>query len=196
MLGRVGQTFDRPQYREGSSMSGWKEKIRSSIRGISPFALLTSGSLIAGLLILYACQDNPELTAPSTASAAVAHTLTIIGSGTGTGTVTSVPSGINCRISLGAATGPVCSKSMSGTLILKAAPVAGHAFAGWTSGDPGCVGTEACKVDMTKADLKVTAKFNKGPFTIKLSSGTGGSGKVKLQVGTLIKTCTITNGAL
>src|SRR3954453_13225389 len=196
MLGRVGQTFDRPQYREGSSMSGWKEKIRFSIRGISPFALLTSGSLIAGLLILYACQDNPELTAPSTASAAVAHTLTIIGSGTGTGTVTSVPSGINCRISLGAASGPVCSKSISGTVTLKAVPIAGHAFAGWTSGDPGCVGTEACQLNMNLANRNVTAKFNKGPFTIKLSPATGSSGKVKLQVGTLVKTCPITNGAL
>ena len=97
---------------EGSGMSGWK---------------LTSTSLIAGLLTLYACQDNPELTAPSTATAAVAHRLTIIGSGTGTGTVTSVPSGISCRISLGAATGPVCSKLISGTVTLKAAPaVAAH----------------------------------------------------------------------
>src|SRR4051794_18523278 len=184
MLGRVGQTFDRSQHREGSGMSGWK--IRSSIRGISPFALLTSLSLIAGLFILYACQDNPELTAPSTASAAVAHTLTILGSGNGTGTVTSVPSGINCRISLGAASGPVCSKSISGTVTLKAVPIPGHAFAGWTSGDPGCVGTEACQLNMNLANRNVTAKFNKGPFTIKLSTATGSSGKVKLQVGTLI----------
>ena len=147
-------------------------------------------------MTLYACQDNPELTAPSTATAAVAHKLTIIGSGTGTGTVTSVPSGINCRISLGAASGPVCSKLISGTVTLKAAPAVGHAFAGWTSGVTTCTGTEACQVNLT-VDRNVTAKFNKGPFNIKISSGTGGgSGRVKLQVGTLIKTCTITNGVL
>ncbi len=162
-------------------MSGWKR---------------TSTSLIAGLLTLYACQDNPDLTAPSTATAAVAHKLTIIGSGTGTGTVTSVPSGINCRISLGAASGPVCSKLISGTVTLKAAPAVGHAFAGWTSGITTCTGTEACQVNLT-VDRNVTARFNKGPFNITISSGTGGgSGKVKLQVGTLIKTCTITNGVL
>ncbi len=162
-------------------MSGWKR---------------TSTSLIAGLLTLYACQDNPDLTAPSTATAAVAHKLTIIGSGTGTGTVTSVPSGINCRISLGAASGPVCSKLISGTVTLKAAPAVGHAFAGWTSGVTTCTGTQACQVNLT-VDRNVTAMFNKGPFNIKISSGTGGgSGKVKLQVGTLIKTCTITNGVL
>ena len=46
-------------------------------------------------------------------------------------------------------------------------------------------------------DRNVTARFNKGPFNIKISSGTGGgSGKIKLQVGTLVKTCTITNGVL
>ncbi|HVQ46361.1 MAG TPA: hypothetical protein VMS62_05980, partial [Gemmatimonadales bacterium] len=117
-------------------------------------------------MILYACQDNSELTAPSTATAAVAHKLTIIGSGTGTGTVTSVPSGINCRISLGAASGPVCSKLISGTVTLKAAPAVGHAFAGWTSGVTSCTGTEACQVNMT-VDRNVTAKFNKGPFNIK-----------------------------
>ncbi len=163
-------------------MSGWTEK--------------RSGLLIMGLLILYACQDNPELTAPSTATAAIAHKLTIIGSGTGTGTGTSVPTGINCRISLGVASGPVCSKLISGTVALKAAPAAGHAFAGWTSGVTTCVGTGACQVNMT-VDRNVTAKFNKGPFNIRISSGTGGgSGKVKLQVGTTIKTCTITNGLL
>src|SRR3954462_13080629 len=148
MLGRVGQTFDRSQHQEGSGMSSWREKIKFSIRGISPVALLTSASLIEGLLILYACQDNPELTAPSTASAAVAHTLTIIGSGTGTGTVTSVPSGINCRISLGTAAGSVCSKLISGTVTLKAVPAAGHALAGWTSGVSTCTGTEGCQLNM------------------------------------------------
>ncbi|MFL5447835.1 MAG: galactose oxidase-like domain-containing protein, partial [Gemmatimonadales bacterium] len=147
------------------------------------------------MFILYACQDNPELTGPSTATAAVAHKLTIIGSGTGTGTVTSVPSGINCRISLGAASGPVCSKLISGTVTLKAAPALGHAFAGWTSGVTSCVGTGTCQVNMT-VDRNVTAKFNKGPFTIKLTSTSGtGTGKVKIQVGTtLLKTCSITNG--
>jgi Galactose oxidase-like, Early set domain/Divergent InlB B-repeat domain/Galactose oxidase, central domain len=44
----------------------------------------------------------------------------------------------------------------------------------------------------------VTARITKGPFTIKISSVSpgGGSGKVKLQVGTTAKTCTITNGTL
>jgi hypothetical protein len=166
---------------EGSGMSGWK---------------LTSTSLIAVLLTLYACQDNPELTAPSAATAAVAHRLTILASGNGTGKVTSSPLGISCQITSGVAAATGCSKLMSGTVVLTATPALGHAFAGWTSSAAGCTGTGTCKVGMS-IDRNVTARFNKGPFTIRISSGTGGgSGKVKLQVGTLIKTCTITNGVL
>ena len=182
---------------EGSGMSGWKERIRFQVRGISPLALLTSTSLIAGLLILYACQDNPELTGPSAATSAVAHKLTILASGNGTGKVTSSPVGITCQITSGVAAAAGCSKLMSGTVVLTATPALGHAFAGWTSSATGCTGTGACKVGMS-IDRNVTARFNKGPFTIRISSvsGSGGSGTVKLQVGTTVKTCTITNGVL
>jgi hypothetical protein len=178
-------------------MSGLKQKIRFWTRGISPLALLTSGSLLAGLLILFACQDNPELTAPSTATAAVAHKLTILPAGNGTGKVVSSPTGISCQITNGVAAATGCSKLMSGTVTLTATPSLGHAFAGWTSSVTSCTGTGGCKVGMS-VDRNVTAKFNKGPFTIKISSvaTTGGSGTVKLQVGTTVKTCTITNGTL
>ena len=178
-------------------MSGLERKIRFWTGCISPLPLLTSGSLLAGLLILYACQDNPELTAPSTATAAVAHKLTILPAGNGTGKVVSSPTGISCQITNGVAAATGCSKLMSGTVTLTATPALGHAFAGWMSSASTCTGTGGCKIGMS-VDRNVTAKFNKGPFTIKISSvaTTGGSGTVKLQVGTTIKTCTITNGTL
>src|SRR5215218_2731953 len=197
MLGRVGQEGRRETAGEGTSMSGLERKIRFWTRGISPLALLTSGSLLAGLLILYACQDNPELTGPSAATATIAHKLTILPAGNGTGKVVSSPTGISCQITNGVAAATGCSKLMSGTVTLTATPVLGHAFAGWMSSSSTCTGTGGCKIGMS-VDRNVTAKFNKGPFTIKISSvaTTGGSGTVKLAVGTTVKTCTITNGTL
>src|SRR5215213_4380888 len=197
MLGRVGQEGRRETAGEGTSMAVLERKIRFWTRGISPLALLTSGSLLAGLLILYACQDNPELTGPSAATATIAHKLTILPAGNGTGKVVSSPTGISCQITNGVAAATGCSKLMSGTVTLTATPALGHAFAGWMSSASTCTGTGGCKIGMS-VDRNVTAKFNKGPFTIKISSvaTTGGSGTVKLAVGTTVKTCTITNGTL
>jgi hypothetical protein len=175
-------------------MRAWKQRFRFWTQGLSPLALLTGLALVAGLLILYACQDTSEITQPSSLTAATTHKLTIAAAGNGSGTVTSTPSGINCHVTLGAKGPTGCAFSFGVTVTLKAVPAAGHAFAGWSSNVSTCTGTTTCKVAMG-VDRTVTARFNKGPFVIQFSSASGGgSGKAKIQVGTTVKTCTISNG--
>lgn len=160
---------------------------------MKPFALLTF-ALGLGLFFLHACQDSPEITQPSTASAAVTYRLTVSGLGTGNGVVTSSPTGINCSITAGtaAATGCTALFNQGVTVTLTAKPATGHSFVAWGT----CSGTGTCRVRMSKARA-VSAQFLKGPFTIKISSGSPGvgSGRVKSQAGlTPAIDCVITNG--
>jgi len=152
---------------------------------------------VVGLLILYACQDTSELTQPSASTAALTHKLTILASSNGSGKVTSIPTGINCTISGGVTGSTGCTKFFDATttVTLKAVPVSGHAFGGWSSNVSTCTGTGTCKVKMG-VDRTVTAKFNKGPFLIRISSvsSSGGTGTVKLQGAGTTTTCRISNG--
>ena len=162
---------------------------------MKPLSLLAFLVLGLGLLVLYACQDTEEVTRPSAASAIVSFRLTITGLGTGNGVVTSSPSGINCTITAGVAAATGCTKLFTaGTSVtLTAKHASGHSFVGW--GSP-CSGTSTCKVGMT-TNRTISARFLKGPFTIKISSGTTGvgSGTVKSQAGlTPAINCVITNG--
>ncbi|HEY3116421.1 MAG TPA: galactose oxidase early set domain-containing protein [Chloroflexota bacterium] len=161
----------------------------------STFPLLTVAAILAGLLFLHACQETPEITQPSAATAAVSYRLTISGLGTGTGVVTSSPAGINCTITAGTAATTGCTAffSQGVSVTLTAQPASGHSFVGWGNS---CSGTGTCKVVMTTVRA-VSAKFLKGPFVIKISSGTLGigSGSVKSQTGlTPAIDCVITNG--
>jgi WD40 repeat protein len=162
---------------------------------MKPTAPLASAALALTLVVLFGCQDTGEPTQPSTATAAVSYRLTISGLGTGNGQVISSPAGINCTITAGKAATTGCSAlfSQGVTVALTAKPAVGHAFGGWGQS---CTGLSICKVRMGTNRL-VSAEFRKGPFTIKISSGTpgGGSGTVRSQTGlTPAINCTITNG--
>jgi WD40 repeat protein len=164
---------------------------------MKPFALSTCAALGLGLLVLHACQNTEEVTQPSGATAAVQYQLTVSGTGTGTGKVTSAQAGINCTITAGipGATGCKALFNQGWTIKLTAQAIPGHAFGGW--GQP-CSGTGSCYVYMSAARA-VSAEFRKGPFTIKISSGTAlvGTGRVKSQTGlTPAINCLITNGTL
>src|SRR4051812_7696751 len=127
------------------------------------FASQTLVVLAAAILVLFACQDAPEVTGPSQL-ATVTYRLTIVGSGTGSGTVKSVPNGISCSITAGKAAATGCSFAFNQgtTVTLTAKYITGSSFVSWGST---CTGTSTCKFRMTAART-VTAQFLKGPFTI------------------------------
>jgi hypothetical protein len=152
----------------------------------------------ATLAFLHGCQEQPqpmESTDPALAAAVVQKTLTVKGSGTGTGVVSSSPAGISCRITAGVPAGTGCTASFNRGVVvtLTTIPDPGHAFRIWTGA---CRGDGPCQVSMT-VNRTVNAKFLKGPFTIKITSGTAGtgSGTVTSQAGlTPVINCVITNG--
>src|SRR6476646_10324061 len=155
--------------------------------------LFAVAAVVLGTVVLFACQDAPDLTEQS-ALASVSYRLTISAVGNGTGKVTSTPAGINCSITLGKAAASGCSFSFSAgvTVTLTAKPVEGHSFGGWGNF---CVGTTTpCKIKMGAAKT-VSAEFLKGPFTIRITSASGGSGRIKSQTGLIPAiNCLITNG--
>jgi hypothetical protein len=162
---------------------------------MKPLPLVVIHAIGLGLLVLFACQDTPEVTQPSTATAAVRFTLTVSATGTGSGVVTSSPAGINCTITAGSpgTTGCAASYNRGVVVTLTASPASGHAFGGWGQF---CSGLGTCVVKMG-TNRAVSALFRKGPFTIKISSTApnGGSGRVKTQAGlTPAIDCAITNG--
>jgi uncharacterized repeat protein (TIGR02543 family) len=120
------------------------------------------------------------------------HLLTVTGGGTGSGGITSNPSGINCTVSGGTASGTCNAPYTSGTLVtLTAAPVSGHTFAGWSGT---CTGTGSCQVTMSQART-VTATFTAPLPTYQLSvagSGTGSGSVTSTPSGI---SCTISGGA-
>ena len=138
---------------------------------MKPLALRGFLALVLVLLVLYACQDTPEITQPSSASAAVTYRLTLSGLGTGNGGVTSSPAGINCTITGGTAGGTGCSAlfNQGVAVSLSAKPASGHSFVGWGGA---CSGTGTCRVVMSTTRT-VSARFLKGPFTVRISSGPG-----------------------
>ena len=155
----------------------------------------TSAVLVLILVVLYGCRDTADVTDPAALSVATSYRLTISGLGTGNGVVTSSPAGIQCTITAGTAATTGCSALFSGgtTVTLTAKPAAGHSFVGWGNA---CTGIPPCKLRMS-AQRDVTAQFLKGPFTIRITSSTTGSGngKVTSQSDLLPRiNCSITNG--
>jgi hypothetical protein len=161
---------------------------RSALRPAIAVALATA---TVGLF-LHGCQDTPEVTEPELATA-VTKALTVKGAGTGSGVVTSSPAGINCTITAGVAAASGCvARFPQGTVVtLTATPRSGHAFKAWSGA---CTGS-TCRLTMS-VGRTATARFVKGPFTVKVSGGTAaGSGTVASQPGlTPAIACTITNG--
>ncbi|HEY7636452.1 MAG TPA: galactose oxidase-like domain-containing protein [Gemmatimonadales bacterium] len=157
------------------------------------FAVLLA--FVAMLALVHGCQERSKPTEPEVVAAVVTtHSLTILASSGGDGLVSSSPAGINCVVTGGV---PVagCKAQFQSTVTVKltALPKTGHAFKEWFRD---CHGSGACAVSMT-ADHVVGARFFKGPFVIKISSGTAGvgNGTVKSQVGlTPTINCVISNG--
>ena len=158
-----------------------------------PSALLAAAAVLA---ILHACGDTPEPTESDLAAIVVRKTLTVKGGGgNGSGVVTSSPAGINCTITAGVAatTGCIAQFTQGAVVRLTPAPRAGHAFKTWSNA---CTGAGTCQVSMT-VNRTAAARFLKGPFTLKIASGTpgAGSGRVTSQPGlTPAIDCVIANG--
>jgi hypothetical protein len=160
-------------------------------------ALLTTAVLGLALLVLYGCHDSTEVTGPSTAITTVTYTLTVSGSGTGSGVVTSSPTGINCTITDGDAASTGCIKAFpqGQSVTLTATHANGTAFGGWLN-VPICTSLGTCTFKMS-ANRAVSAVFRKGPFLVKITSGSQGAGigRVTSQSGlTPALNCVITNG--
>ena len=132
----------------------------------------------------------------ATAAAVVQKTLTVKGGGgTGNGVVTLSPAGITCTITAGVAAASGCIAKFNQGVVVTLTPSTqlGHAFKTWYNA---CTGSGACKVTMS-VNRTVAARFLKGPFTVKITSATAGSGsgRVKSQAGLApVIDCVITNG--
>ena len=160
-------------------------------------ALLTTAVLGLALLVLFGCHDSTDVTEPSAVVTAATYTLTVSGSGTGSGVVKSTPVGITCTITDGHAASTGCTKAFpqGQTVTLTATPASGTAFGGWLNVLV-CRTLGACTFKMT-ANRTVSAVFRKGPFTVRITSGSQGpgTGRVTSQSGlTPALNCLITNG--
>ncbi len=151
-------------------------------------------AIVVAVLLSLACNDSSRMTEVDPTAAAVAKTLTVLGSGNGDGTVTSSPAGINCTITKGvpAATGCKATFNSGTNVTLTATPKNGHSFRGWFRL---CTGTGTCSTSMS-VNRTADARFSKGPFKLTIAGGSGtGSGTVQSQSGlTPAINCTITNG--
>jgi hypothetical protein len=150
----------------------------------------------AALILLHACEDPARENDLGAAAATAVRTLTISGTGGGTGTVTSSPAGINCSVTAGVAAATGCSATFAttATVTLTAIARTGSSFVGWLGA---CTGLVTCRPVMSQ-NRAVTARFLKGPFTLKIAGGGSGtgSGRVRSQAGlSPAIDCAITAGA-
>ena len=165
----------------------------ATLRPLPTLATLVATASV--LALLHACEDPTRETEPTTAAATAVKTLTISGGGTGNGKVTSSPAGIACTVTNGVAAATGCSASFATGVVvaLTASPGSGSSFVGWL-GD--CTGLVACSPAMSQ-QRAVTARFLKGPFTLKIAGGGSGtgSGRVRSQAGlSPAIDCAITSG--
>src|SRR4051812_50109550 len=113
-------------------MTEWNQRFRFWLGGLTPLPLGLALLVVAGLLVVYACQDTSDVTQPSALTAAVSHKLTVLGAGTGSGTVTS-PAGKTCTKNPGEGGAPRRIKFFYRNVTLPAKPKNGDAFGGWVN---------------------------------------------------------------
>jgi hypothetical protein len=165
-------------------------------------ALVPAGAAaLFATIILHGCSSD-QVTEPISEARVERVTLTIgTGSSSASGTVTSSRGGIACTISGntgGASTSGTCSQHYKkGTIVsVTAGPAAGAALkldSEWKNCIPNVEDRRTCQITM-KSDTAVGPTFvpTSSAFTVSVSGGSGGSGRV-ISTPTGID-CTITNG--
>jgi hypothetical protein len=175
--------------------------LAAASRFAGPGAAARPLALAVSLLLLHACQGDPDSMSPELAANKLPRVLTVTGSGTGTGDVTAPAFGetpsLDCGIVAGT-TGPeICTQSYGWKtqVVLTATPQGSSTFAGWGGA---CSGTgPTCKVVMTQSK-SVTATFTGATtpsYDLNVSGGGNGNGTITTQSGlTPVINCTITAG--
>jgi hypothetical protein len=160
-------------------------------------------SVVAALLVLHACSEQPtEMTDPLVSGADAARgksTLTLRGdASTASGTLTSNRGGMSCTVTY---SGQVtlsgsCSKAFkTGTvLLIRANPPANGGTVTWSNCDPPVTDDPlSCKVTLNTTKT-INAKFGPAPnsYVLTVQGGAGGSGSVQSTPSGI--TCSIASG--
>jgi galactose oxidase-like protein/List-Bact-rpt repeat protein len=163
--------------------------------------LVALAAAAGAALLLHACQETQEVTAPDYLRVKPPRTLTITGGGTGSGKVTAPDVGevgaLSCAIAAGTYDPTYCAKAYGwkSSVVLTARADPGSTFTGWSGACSGTLTT--CKLLMVQS-RDVRASFSgQGvqSFTLNLAGGGSGNGAVKSQTGlTPAINCTITAG--
>ena len=121
-------------------------------------------------------------------------TLTVSGFGTGSGSVTSVPDGINCNITAGAASGTCSSVFAAGTQVTLNAQSAGSSAFGGFSG--ACTGTACTATVGAGATTSVGAGFSAPsmPATLVVAPTAGSRGGGVITSAPAGINCTVSDG--
>jgi hypothetical protein len=145
---------------------------------------------IEGLLASTAAlTDNNLNGAPATQSIPLSggalnqvETLNLTGAGTGNGFVEASPTGINCNILGGVASGPTCSSNYIGGegVSLEEVPSSGFTFAGWGGACASAGTSQFCNINLNvNTATNITASFAAASnYTLQLTEVGNGTGIV------------------
>jgi sugar lactone lactonase YvrE len=139
---------------------------------------------------------NPatQIVALSGTAFAAVQTLTLTGAGTGNGSVVANPTGINCGITGGVASGPTCSSSYpGGTLVLlQEVPSSGYAFVGWGGACSNSGTNQVCSVTLNTS-TSASANFAPAPnYPLQVTMVGTGTGTVSSDTGGIA--CSLSGG--
>jgi hypothetical protein len=126
------------------------------------------------------------------------ETLNLTGAGTGNGSVVASPTGINCSILGGVASGPTCSSSYLGGegVSLEEVPSSGYTFAGWGGACASAGTSQFCNINTNvNTSTNVTASFaasTTGALTVtEIGTGFGTVTDNQSQI-----SCSLASGAV